>query len=365
MILDFLLERFTKENYPVVNSNRCISNELSNKDDCNKCEVACPSNAINRKKGKINIKKDSCSMCGICKSVCPTRAINMNGFGEENVLRTIKDRENIIFSCSKISESRNLKFNCLNGIHVEFLISLFIEYREKVFHFNVTKCDNCEICDDEKLLLSTINKASNFLKPLGIEPKYEIARTHSDIKDLSNCETFSRRDLLTLLGKESKNLATGTMEVLARDDEKFLSVRDFFNNTLHKNLDILNDTNLNSSAFIASWEVRNSCNGCEKCKSVCPNDAWKIGSSEGKLNFYHNSGKCFKCGRCVGLCPQKAIQEGDLRIKEMKSYVLKNSLELTTCTSCQKDFVSAHGEMECSLCKDRKILRSRIASIEG
>src|SRR5699024_9798081 len=69
VIIDFLLEKLTKESYPVVNDNKCMSN-------CRKCEDICPSNAISRERGKIYIKNDLCHMCGICKSQCPTQAIN-------------------------------------------------------------------------------------------------------------------------------------------------------------------------------------------------------------------------------------------------------------------------------------------------
>src|SRR5699024_4174554 len=193
----------------------------------------CPSNAISRERGKIYIKNDLCHMCGICKSQCPTQAININGLGEENTLRAIKDREHIIFSCSRMDESRTLKFNCLNGMHLEFLISLFIEYRERTFYFNVSKCNDCDICNNETLLLSTLTRVSEFLEPLGIEPKYQIIKEDLDIKDLSKDEIFSRRDLFTLLGKESRNLATGTMEMLARDDERFISIRNILRSEEH------------------------------------------------------------------------------------------------------------------------------------
>jgi H+/Na+-translocating ferredoxin:NAD+ oxidoreductase subunit B len=59
-------------------------------DSCAKCEVFCPTSAINVPEGEIaHINKDYCVGCGACSSVCPESAINL----ERELGPVVKTRE--------------------------------------------------------------------------------------------------------------------------------------------------------------------------------------------------------------------------------------------------------------------------------
>ena len=55
------------------------------------------------------------------------------------------------------------------------------------------------------------------------------------------------------------------------------------------------------------------CRGCKKCaiETLCPAKAAKL--ENGKMHI--NSETCFHCGRCVGKCPFKAIEDGTIGYK--------------------------------------------------
>src|SRR5690606_964884 len=109
MIFDYILDKFTERNYAKIIDDKCI---YYKNNDCDKCKSLCPERAISIEY-QINIDKELCSSCGICKAVCPTQAIGLKGIGEENLLQTIKDKKNIVFSCSREDGIGNLKLNCL------------------------------------------------------------------------------------------------------------------------------------------------------------------------------------------------------------------------------------------------------------
>ncbi|MBN1776854.1 MAG: 4Fe-4S binding protein [Clostridiales bacterium] len=44
------------------------------------------------------------------------------------------------------------------------------------------------------------------------------------------------------------------------------------------------------------------CNGCGRCKSICPMDAIRIENGKAKAND-----DCIECSACVDVCPTKAI----------------------------------------------------------
>lgn len=362
MIMDFLLEKFTKDNYPRVNIDKCLSKIYSNKSKCKGCIEICPNDAIDWSRGKLKFDENLCSKCGLCKSICPTYAIRIYQFGEENLLSSIDSKGKIILSCSKASEAGNLIFNCLNGIHLEFLIYLFIEYNDRTLYFNISKCDTCKSSDHASILLANIDRAVSFIEPLGIQANYQILKDINDVKKISNSEIISRRDLFKIFGKESSKLATKAMETMVRDDNDHLGVRNILVETLHRNREKFNSQVLETSPFINSWEIDNRCDGCEKCKSTCPTKAWKFERENGKLHIYHKSGNCINCGRCKEVCPKGAISESKVLIEKIKSYSLKRRLDLTTCLSCGKDFIGKDGESDCGLCNKRQALRAKIAN---
>lgn len=362
MIMDFLLDRFTKENFPRINMDICLSKIYGNKTRCRECIDICHNDAIAWSKGRLKIDENLCTKCGLCKSACPTYAIRIYEFGEEDVLRSIESKQNIIFSCSKASQSGNLIFNCLNGIHLEFLIYLFIEYNDRTLYFNISACDSCKAYSHESILLDRIDRALDFIKALGIQANYQVLKDIEEVKDISNSETISRRDLFKIFGKESSKLASKAMETMVRDDNEHLGVRNILVDTIHRNREKFNSQDLETSTLIASWEIDNKCNGCEKCKSACPTKSWKFEREDGKLNIYHKSGSCINCGRCKGLCPKGAIFESKVLIEAIKSYDLKKSLDLFTCISCGKDFIGKDGENNCVICNKRQALRTKIAN---
>jgi NADH-quinone oxidoreductase, chain I len=51
------------------------------------------------------------------------------------------------------------------------------------------------------------------------------------------------------------------------------------------------------------------CIGCTLCAMVCPADAMKMATEEGKKLPMINYGRCVFCGFCVDICPVDALKE--------------------------------------------------------
>ncbi len=363
MLFDFLLEKFTEESYPEVNIKKCIYSNKATK-SCSKCIDICPENAITFKNKKVHFDKELCSRCGICKVVCPTQGINMNGLGEENILRTIKNKKSIIFSCYTESPIDSLKITCLNALHPELLCALFILYSKNTFYFNISRCKNCKIVNNDDLLIfSTLSKVENFLKPLGIKPNYKIIKEESEFKNLPQ-SIISRRDLFSLIKKESTNVATQATETIFMDKDNYLSIRKVLLNAIDSSKNLIENNIIVSTTFFNILTVNTNCNGCGICEHNCSERAWKIQNKNKKLSIYHNSGKCYKCNKCIDLCPKNAIEEGSLGVYEINSYNFKKEIDLSTCVSCKKEFIPSYKDQkQCTVCKNREDLRKKISTI--
>lgn len=358
MILDFFLEKLAVDNYPEVQSNKCLFT-MYDSQDCHSCEVVCPEEAVSLKDTRVFFDVKKCIGCGICKSICPTQAIMLRGLGEENILRTIKDKKNIVFSCSKVGGIGTLKLSCLNAFHPELLATLFISNPDKTFYFNLSKCSNCKLGNSNHLLFESINKAISLVKILRIEPTYKIVEEEKELINLPE-DVLSRRDLLLLFKKKSTNLATKAAETIVNDKDQ-ISIRKVLLKSIDKRQ--FNDTELFNIPFFESWDVNNSCNGCGICQKSCPGEAWKIDIGEEKIKLYHNSVKCYKCGICKDKCPQNAISEGIFSTDMLMKYNIKKEIDLVICKTCNNKFVPQDEGIEiCPICAKKLALRKKIAS---
>lgn len=55
--------------------------------------------------------------------------------------------------------------------------------------------------------------------------------------------------------------------------------------------------------------LKDKCNGCFACKSVCPKDAIDVKDEIRAFNAYMDNEKCIHCGRCNKICPQNYLPE--------------------------------------------------------
>lgn len=362
MLLNFFIEKLAEEHYPEIKLKKCI-NFHGMPNGCSKCKDLCPEKAITFKPGKIMFDENICSRCGICKAICPTQAIILKGLGEENILRTIKDKDNIIFSCSKKNGVGTLKLSCLNGFHSELLAALFILFKDKKFYFNLSRCSNCQIINNSCIFLSSLNIAVDFVKLLEINPQYEIINDEADLRGLSN-ENISRRELFSLLKKESSYLAAQTADTIIGGKDNQVSMRRILLKSIEKIEGSQEKTEYDNLPFFAFWNVNDSCDGCGFCQSICLGGAWKVEKEEEKVSISHNSGKCYNCGICANLCSKRAIIKGNFSVDALKSYVIKYDKNLVVCSSCKKKFVPSNEEKKyCAICEKKEALRATISKI--
>lgn len=356
MILDYLIYKLTEENPPEVNAAKCI-NSSGGIIECNICKEYCPEHAILFKDKSVVFDNKLCTKCGICKVKCPTQAVKIKEIGEENILINAGEKKNLVFSCSLEETIGNLNISCLNALHSELISSLFILYKEKKIHFNLSKCKKCEMGYKDDLFRENLNKAVNFTKSLGIDPVYELHTEENELPDLI-CEEISRRNLFKLVKKESSNVVLKTLNtVINAEDNQLLS-----RNVLIKSIESikLNNEKNYTDIFWEYWDVNASCDGCGKCEAICPENAWKLEKTAAAIKLYHKFSNCYKCGLCEKVCHNKAITKGfdNFGLLEFK---LKREINLSTCKLCNEKFISDSQDDECDVCKKKELLRRKIS----
>lgn len=357
MILDYLISKFTEENPPQVNMEKCI-NTYCPSDGCSRCIELCPEEAVKFKGKKIVFDESLCSGCGICKAGCPSQAINIKGAGEGEILNRIGEKRNPVFSCSLEGTEGNLKLSCLNAMHPEFISVLFILYKDKKLYFNTSHCIKCDICYNDSVFRNALDKAVYFVNRLGINPVYEILAEETDFAELLD-EEISRRNLFKLAAKESRNIALKTITTIINEDEQ-LPVRKLLLNTMKE---IESETVKTPNTFWEYWDAGAECDGCGRCESVCPGKAWRIENQDTSIKLYHSFAKCHKCGLCKAVCPKKAITEGLSAAGDTSQFTLKREINLNICSVCGKKFIPIGADDEvCTVCSKKELLRKKIST---
>lgn len=359
MILDFLIHKLTKENPPELNTDKCINSFCKNI-ECNICREICPEKAIVIKNKALIFDEELCTKCGICKAKCPTQAIRIKEIGEDEIYISAGEKNNLVFGCSLEDSIGNLNISCLNALHPELISALFILYKEKKFHFNLSKCSSCEFGYENNLFKDNLCKAVSFAKSLGIEPTYEIYDAESNLSDLVT-EEISRRNLFKLVKKESSNMVVKTINTIIDIEDNQLLIRKALLDAM-KNIDVVDERN-NLDMFWGYWDVNIDCDGCGKCISNCPGKAWEMEKTDTVIKLYHKFGNCYKCGLCEKTCPKNAITKESVHDFQLSEVNLKREITLNTCNVCNKKFIPASIEdNECGICKKKQLLRRQISS---
>ncbi len=358
MILDYLFEKFTEKNPPVVNMNGCI-NRFSKDIKCGICQDSCSFNAVKVKDKSVVFDEKLCNNCGICRAECPTAAIKIKGTGESGLFNNSSEKNNIVFSCTMEATAGNLKISCLNAIHPELIAALIIFHRDKKIHFNLSGCASCELGFTDSIFMKSFDKALKFTHAIGIKSDYEIHRDEEKISQFVD-EEISRRDLFKLIKAESGKVAAKTISVIT-DGEDSLPVRRLLLKVV-SDLDLEVDTDY-TDLFWYHWNVSEKCDGCKKCESVCPGNAWKVENEDGAIKIYNRLGSCFKCGLCEKNCPKGAISKSFPVTVKLNEYDFKREIALTTCSACGKQFISEDSSKEqCKVCIKKELLRKKISS---
>lgn len=354
MILDFFIDKLSQENYPIIIEDKCLQ-KIEGSSKCSLCIDACPKSAIDFKANKFEIDKNLCIQCGICKGICPSRAINLKGIGEENILRTISEKKSLVFSCSLFNSTGNMKLSCLNAFDPELLASLFIITRGKDLNFNLSKCESCKL-NTNQYFLDNLERAVDFVKLLGINPKYKLYYDNDNIEKLSE-EAISRRDLFMLLRKETTSIATEVLGTVVSEGE-FLSLRKVLLNAM-KNIDF---RKVELNPLLTSWEVENSCDGCGECVDKCPSKALNLEKDQ-SIKLFHKVGCCHKCNLCQKICPKNALKASPFNKADLYNYKMIKEIELSVCNECEVKFIpdETHKEI-CPICEKKKILRRKLAT---
>ncbi len=311
MIAKYIFDKFIETHYPQINNAACI-HLRNHKGECQKCTKNCPNEALSFVKKNFRVNRDLCKPCGLCKTKCPAQAISIKDFGETRTLKKLNEQETIIIGCEREGNQGDINFPCLNSLHREFLVIIFLAAGNSQVYINTSHCKDCDWeggCGD---FSTSFKQAQDFIEVFPIKKKIKVIDQIENMPVKSE-KIYTRRELFTFLkDKTYASTLETTSDFLMDEKDKFYSQRPHLLAYINRYIsEIPSEVKKNKiiSNFFGSWNIHNSCNGCGLCQAVCPNKAWKLTKDDSGISLTHHAGKCNGCRMCADLCPKKSLVE--------------------------------------------------------
>lgn len=342
-------------------AGKCVRS-LSVESECNKCEIVCPTNAIDIGENTLPaINFSLCVGCGACAGVCPTESLILDDFSETDFFfNFLEDEENLI-SCAK-------NVPCIAALSVESIISLAVLKKEMVF--DIGHCDSCEIAstcykqimknheeatyileamqNDSVIKLENISYEDNkkthrrdFLSSINLKT---VAKTKKSFED----ELIKASDELTEHTLANKDIALLKKKILPQRRKLFFTAIKRVEKPSQFHVVEADEVSFTSQKLMDS----ESCTACQMCYRVCPTGALTSDVKNSKIDF--DPFLCVKCNICHDVCEPNAIKlSSSYNIKEFFEPTVWNlvSFNVRRCDECNVIFSTNKNEKLCYRCK--------------
>lgn len=342
MIAKYLIKKIVSLRHASIKEKYCI-NVRNKKAECERCIHVCDAKAIRRENGKPIIDEALCEGCGVCHAVCPSSAVEIAGFYKKIDGTRIHEKDQIIIGCEKQQTPMDIRFPCLNGLHIEYITALILLLKGKKIYLNRSGCKNCDI-KSSWTIDTAVNRAEKFLNDLGCTFGIEIIHNKEDLPKYNEA-ALTRRQIFDLIGKRSSNTAKDIINQTIMDlKENNINHRQVLLKEINEvTRDMDENTSLPHSIF-TSWRINSNCDGCGFCQAICPWNAWEIENKGEVLLIRHSAGKCRSCGLCSKFCPNTAIEKDEFLLDCLKKSKVKRKIPLIICQKCSKKYVAENSQ---------------------
>ncbi|WP_428737094.1 NADH-quinone oxidoreductase subunit I [Sulfurimonas sp.] len=347
-----------------LNAGLCVRS-LSVESECNRCELACPTNAIKMQEGNTlpAINFSECVSCGACGAVCPSEALALDEFSPTEFFFNFMQEQDSLISCRK-------NVPCIAALSVEHLISLAVLKKELVF--DMGHCAECEIASTcKKQIEESFEEVSYILEAI----ESDAVITMQDVKYENQKQTYKdRREFLNTL-----NLKTVAKARKSFQDEVQKATDEIVEHNLQKtDIALLRKKIIpekrkifftaikrveKPSTFhvIDATEVsftsqklmnEETCSACQMCYRVCPTGALSSDMKNSKIDF--DPFVCIKCNICHDVCEPNAITlSSSYKIKEFFEPEVVNLIrfQVKRCDECGAVFSANSDDKLCHRCK--------------
>jgi len=348
-----------------LNTAACVRS-LSINSTCDKCELACPTNAIVIEGSALPaINFSACVGCGGCVGVCPSEALALDDFSATSFFFEFAKDEESFLSCRK-------NVPCLSVFNVEHFIAMASV--KKAIVLDMGHCEGCDIAHTCQPQIESFAEEANYmldamesgceivLKDIAYHEE-EVEEVEADRRDFF--KAINLKNIATAKGKFDKEVQKASDELVAHNltNDKIALLKQkgipdkrklLFSALKHlakpSKYHIVDANELSFTSQKLFDEEK--CTACQMCYRVCPTGSLSSNVRNSKIDF--DPFLCIKCHICHDVCEPDALTLSDsYNVREVFEPRVQNlvNFSVRSCDECGRLFTSLEGKKLCYQCQ--------------
>ena len=287
----------TEIRLPEVTGERCV-HALLEQASCRACVEGCPRRAWVIDDEMLGIDPQLCDGCGLCAPLCPQGAIEP--LFSPKVKKTASG--GAAFAVCEHAEAVGIDDGRMPCLHVIGLTELLQLYRDGVNHL-VTSRGDCSSCGRGGVehLEQRVAEVNRMLAERGLK-----ALSHRELDGARWLKAYRRvSELAAQQTLDRRAFFRGALKAPAERLEQVMEeLPDAFT---APGMLLPRTAPGDSLPFVPRIEAA-SCNGCDACVRLCPQDAIRFDDGDSAAPEYRIfPEQCSGCGICTDICERQAV----------------------------------------------------------
>ena len=346
---------------PNIHASRCVRFRYRYS-DCDRCQAACPHQAVTLSDEGVAIDASRCRHCALCATACPTDTLMAPNLRRVDLLKGGIGRERYAIACTPSGLAGDATVPCLGALDGAMLAYL-AKRGIRVELRGASYCDDCEHGQPGAAHLAAhLDERATLERACGGESWAETAASELAPAASTREHRAERRQLFRrFLGRGVNEVFVAPPPVDMPVVDKGIRPGSWHVPEMRELLKIVCRRTEDAACLIeapgtlplADIRLAPGCTRCEACTRACPTGALQSRETESDWMLLFQSDRCVGCDLCLEICQPRVLRRTEpVDATPERLPLALHTLAKQRCKVCDRFFVSPQPEDVCSICRD-------------